>query len=605
MTQIDPKIAQLMATPNGRRMLSAVSPSFFDSYYLGLTQAPHRKNWLETIDQLQKEAKETKTKKKLLVLSPRGMGKSLLSVSFALRQICLNRNTSILYISATQGQAEKRVRLIKSFMDDDKILEDWCQAPYLPFFGPNSKETATQMYVSRPGKSVDPTLEAIGSGGSITGAHVDIIIIDDLEDEKTTNSPGLRAKTREWLSATLMPILNQGGLMLCIGTRKHDDDVYHHMKNDPTYTIIEEQAILEWPESYEYQFERDKNGKDILKGVKYTGGKCLWPEFRPMDFLLMERRTMGSLLFEREMQNNVLSSEDSIIKEEWIKNSQTSSYTFDFIPPLLKLEQCNIVQGWDLALQTDAKKAQKNDNDWTVGWTLAKDNKTGVIWVLDIMRFRGVSQQTVIDNIEKFYDKWSDWVQKVAIETNAFGSLYFDKLKSKMPLKGVKMTAKNNLKNGIHKIAQKFENGLFRFPVGDQKCAQMLDFFTDEAIKFPYHKHDDFLTSLMHCLSEIDSVFHYEVSIGDKIINEFGEIEAETDYHNPHGMDAFWEQFKNADEEYEAQKAIAKADYNEKDWRKVKNKDGKSKQKVDNQNYGKVISTGLNPDVNDEEIYED
>jgi DNA-binding IclR family transcriptional regulator len=69
---LNPKVAQMMATAEGRRMLSAVSPSFFDSYYLNLSQAPHRKNWLETIEQLQKDAKETKTKKKLLVLSPRG-----------------------------------------------------------------------------------------------------------------------------------------------------------------------------------------------------------------------------------------------------------------------------------------------------------------------------------------------------------------------------------------------------------------------------------------------------------------------------------------------------------------------------------------------------
>jgi hypothetical protein len=72
MSKLDPKVAELVATPAGRRMLSAVSPSFFDSYYLGLEQAPHRKNWLETIDELQKEAKEKNVKKKLLVLSPRG-----------------------------------------------------------------------------------------------------------------------------------------------------------------------------------------------------------------------------------------------------------------------------------------------------------------------------------------------------------------------------------------------------------------------------------------------------------------------------------------------------------------------------------------------------
>lgn len=605
MSKVDAKVAELVATPDGRRMLSAISPSFFDSYYLGLEQAPHRVNWLNTIEELQKQGKKTNTKKKLLVLSARGHGKSLLSISFVLRQLCLNRNASILYISSTLGQAEKRVRLIKQYLDDEKIQADWCQAPYLPFFGPGSKEVSTQIYITRSGKSIDPTLEAVGAGGSITGAHVDLIICDDLEDDKTTNSPNLRQKTREWISATLMPILNQGGMLLVIGTRKHEDDVYHHMKNDPTYTVIEDPAILEWPTSYEYIFEKDRQGKDILKGVKYEGGKCLWPSHRNMEFLLMERRTMGSLLFSREMQNEVIASEDSIIKEEWIKSCLTNSYTFNHPPPLLKLDKCNIVQGWDLALQTDAKKAQKNDNDFSVGWTLAKDNKTGVIWVLDVMRFRGVSQQTLVDNIEAFYDKWSDVVSKVAVETNAFGALYFDSIKARgIPIKGVKMTAKNNLKNGIHKIAQKFENSLVRLPVGDNVCSQIVDFFTEEAIKFPYGRHDDMLTSLLHCLNEIDQVFHYEVSVGDKIIGDDGEIEETTDFHNPYGMDAFWESFRQMDYDNDPH-ALDQVDYPDKDWRKTKNKDGRSKQKVENPNYGKVVSFGLDPNIKDEDIYEE
>ena len=72
MSKVDPKVAELIATPEGRRMLSAVSPSFFDSYYLGLEQAPHRVNWLNTIEDLQKEGKKSNNKKKLLVLSARG-----------------------------------------------------------------------------------------------------------------------------------------------------------------------------------------------------------------------------------------------------------------------------------------------------------------------------------------------------------------------------------------------------------------------------------------------------------------------------------------------------------------------------------------------------
>ena len=539
------QLNQFLSIPDGRRALSAASPQFFDSYYLEMQQATHRVGWLETIEELLTTGKKNRTKQKLLVLSPRGHGKSLLSVSFALRQLCLNRDVSILFISATAGQAEKRVRLIKSFMDSEKIQMDWCTSPgMLPFEGGNSKFTATEIYIQRPGKSVDPSLQAIGAGGAITGAHVDFIIIDDLEDEKTTNSPGLRVKTREWISATLMPILNQGGLLLVIGTRKHADDCYEHMKNDPTFTVIEEPAILEWPEKYEYIFEKDKTGKDVLKGVNFQGGRCLWPEFRPMDFLLMERRSMGTTLFEREMQNKVISAEDSIIKEEWIKGCQTNSYTFDHYPAGLNLDKCNIIQCWDLSIQSDAKKAASNDSDYTVGYTLAKDVK-GIIWVLDVIRKRGLSQQQIMDLIVGMYRKHEKiGVNTVVVEKNSFGAIHVENLqKTSLPIKGVLMTKSNSLKNGIHKIAVLFENNQIRFPTGDTQCNLFIDDFIAESVQYPFAKHDDTLTSLFHGINQLAKNFTYEIEMNGKVYNEHGDI-VENDIDS---MQSFWDNFKNMD----------------------------------------------------------
>jgi hypothetical protein len=166
------------------------------------------------------------------------------------------------------------------------------------------------------------------------------------------------------------------------------------------------------------------------------------------------------------------------------------------------------------------------------------------------------------------------------------------------------MTAKNNLKNGIHKIAQKFENALIRLPIGDNICSQFVEYFTDEAIKYPFAKHDDSLTSFLHGLNEIDQVFHYEVSIGNKIIGDDGEIEDTTEYNNPNSMEAFWEQFRQMDEDYEDDKSLRSKDFPEKDWRKQINENGRSKRKIDNQNYGKPIRYGLDG-CDDDEITED
>jgi phage terminase large subunit-like protein len=523
-------INKLLSSHEGRRILSASSPVFFDSYYLNLDEATHRTKCLEKIDELEAEAKKYNNKQKLLVLHPRSHGKSFLAISYCVRQICMNRNTSILFISASAGQAEKRVRLIKQFLESEKVTEDWASNGMPEFRSKDAKWTSTQMYVNREGASVDPTLEAIGSGGKITGAHVDIVIIDDLEDDTTTGSAGVRAKTREWLNATVMPILNQGGIMLVIGTRKHSDDVYEHMKQDPTFSVIEQPAIVKWPESYKYVVEKDSSGREVLKGVDVKGEyEVLWPEYRPLEYLLMERRSMGSTLFAREMQNEVMSVEDSVIKPNWFESSKNLTYCLGEIPSVIDIEECSVIQAWDLSIESDKNKAKKGDTDFTVGVTIAKDEK-GHIWLLDLYRDRGITQQDILNAIHDMYVKWKNNVKTIMVEKNSFGALYVQQLqKTALPVKGVTMTRHNALKVGIHKIAVLFENGLIHLPIGNEHSRNLIEEFKKEGSEWPVSKHDDILDSFYHAINEVQRISaNYSIAIGDKVFNSRGETIDET-----------------------------------------------------------------------------
>ena len=518
-------IAELIGTSEGRRALSIASPVFFDSYFLKMQAANHRTNWLNTIEDISTKAAENNDKGKLLVLSSRGHGKSLLAISYCVRQICMNRNISILFISASAGQAEKRVRLIKQFLESDKIIEDWASNDMPAFRGPDTKWTSTQMYVNRDGSSVDPTLEAIGSGGKITGAHVDIVVIDDLEDDLTVASPGVRQKTRDWLAATVTPILNQGGMMLVIGTRKSEQDVYAHMKNDPTYRVIEDAAIKKWPESYEYITAIDEKGNEYIKDVKITGDyEVLWPEFRPLKYLLMERRSMGSHLFAREMQNQVQSEDDAIIRRDWVEKAKRTNYSFD-TPPPINLSECLVVQAWDLSIESDKKKAVQRDTDFTAGFCLARD-RSGKIWVLDMFHERGITQQSIMNAIVKMYENWSEYVKEVWVEKNSFGALHVQQLqRTSLPVKPVVMSAKNALRNSIHHIAVLFENELVRLPYLHPYTQQKIDTFADELVGYPSSGvHDDLLASFQHGVAALKKIGNtYAIAVGEKVLNHLGE----------------------------------------------------------------------------------
>jgi hypothetical protein len=78
---------------------------------------------------------------------------------------------------------------------------------------------------------VNATMFAAGAGKAILGKHTDFLILDDVEDKKTVQTPESRKKTREWYSQTVIPILRSGGQMIVIGTRKHWDDLYINILN--------------------------------------------------------------------------------------------------------------------------------------------------------------------------------------------------------------------------------------------------------------------------------------------------------------------------------------------------------------------------------------
>ena len=517
----------LISTKKGRRLLSIHSPSFFATYYLKYQYAAHQDTWLKECERLTNEAKETNSKRKLLLLAPRDHGKSFLSIAYTVRRLCMDRNAKILWISASSGQAEKRVRMVKQYLQDETIIKDWASDDLPPFRTEETKWIATQIYIVRPDESVDPSVEAVGSGGSITGGHVDVIIMDDLEDDKTVYSSAVRTKTREWLRGTVQPMLSRGGFMLVVGTRKHHDD-YAHMIKDPTFEVHNDPAIIQFPESYTFDMGMDRDGRDIIKDVQVTGeSKVLWPEERPIEYLLKEKQAVGSLLFSREFMNQVNSDDAAAFKWEWLETAKKRGavYTFNEIPQVDRLQ---VVQAWDLALITDAKRAEDQDGDYTVGTTWAKD-QDGNRYLLNMVRTRGLTPNALKALIVSEYEYYKEYVTCVMIEKNAFGQLHLLNLQktTDLPLKQHLTTAgaKSNAWTGVPALSALFENGKIILPYRTEESRFIVDTLCSELYGLGKEKHDDTVMSLWIAECAMRSAsFEYAVSFGEGLAyDNFGK----------------------------------------------------------------------------------
>ena len=144
---------------------------------------------------------------------------------------------------------------------------------------------------------------AIGAGDSIRGMQVgskrpDYIILDDIYDDEEANNIERIEKINSWFWASVFKCVPLTGDK-CIhiqGTAINKFDIMHRLADRDRWKFRKFQAVID----------------DIKKIV-------LWPEAVDYDKLMLDKDDMGSVIFERELQNNCRDSETQIIKDHWIK----------------------------------------------------------------------------------------------------------------------------------------------------------------------------------------------------------------------------------------------------------------------------------------------
>ena len=522
----------LPSSDRERRALSHVSPVFFDTYYCGMRYAAHRAKWFDQLDRTWQSAKDQGDKGRQLVLAPRDHGKTEAAISYAVRAICLNRDVRILWICESSSQAEKRMRRVKALLRSERIVNDWGSDPAIgchPFESDDAPRTQTQVYVPRELESVDPTITAIGSGGAVTGAHFDLVLADDLESDMSCHTASQRQKTKRWFRATVLPMLSRGGLIAVIGTRKHYDDLYGEMINDPSWALIEDPAILRMPEAYTYETET-REGREVICGVSIQGeAAVLWPEERPIEYLLRERRSMGSQLFSREFQHAVQDDSASAFRFEWLsdakhRGSELSLYEFP------RVERLEIVQGWDFSLVQNVAQAEARDTDFTVGTTWARDLDTGDHYLLGLYRKRGLTPAQLRAAVLAEFNRFKGRVSSIAVERNAFGEMHYVGLKNSTDLPIVPHLTTGAKKadpwSGVASLSVLFENGKVILPARTEHDRRTIEPLISELWGLGREKHDDTVLSLWiaHSVLRRDRFAHSYVDSQGALYDERGDV---------------------------------------------------------------------------------
>lgn len=212
----------------------------------------------------------------LLGLLPRGHRKSFIIGMYCCWRIMKNPAITILYYSSTTDLAEKQLRSIKQTLESKLHQKLW---PSLidSVEGNREKWSASEICVDDPIRAKegirDSTVATAGLTTTTTGAHADLIILDDLVEPNNNNPAGRRLVEERY--SQMQSILNAGGMIVAVGTRYDPKDLYDHLINTYEEQYDREGNLIGKKKSWSvFQREVEKDGEFLWPRTKRSDGKA-------------------------------------------------------------------------------------------------------------------------------------------------------------------------------------------------------------------------------------------------------------------------------------------------------------------------------------------
>lgn len=156
--------------------------------------------------------------RRLILMGFRGVGKSWITVAFALFLLFNDPQIKVMMVSASQGLADDMARFAASIIKG---------MPLLQHLEPRQDQKASALHFEVNGarESKDPSMKSAGITGQITGSRADVIIPDDIEIPKNSFTFNMREKIAE-LVKEFDAVLKPGGRIIYLGTPQVEDTLY-------------------------------------------------------------------------------------------------------------------------------------------------------------------------------------------------------------------------------------------------------------------------------------------------------------------------------------------------------------------------------------------
>lgn len=449
--------------------------------------------------------------------APRGHGKSrIISVAAVLWIICYGYRRNIMLIADTSSQSKEYIQTIKAELEDNVELkkdfgilvgdEKWREDEII---------TGNDIHVIS--KSSGQSLR----GSSYKNIRPEVVILDDLENDENVETESQRQKLYNWFMKVLMPIGNPRTVFLYVGSVLHYESLLYKVLTESKYNDWSRRLYRavdqfsssplwdEWrdifndlsrdnPSDEAYQFFCD-NADEMMKGVEIMWGGRDYSLFANQDipydermeksrrswyYKLMVLKLQDDDAFNSEYQNNPMTEDSRIFKEEWIKRNY-----YETLPQLKEIYG---------SVDVSMGKSRTGDTSAIIFVGRGVDN---FLYVLEADICRR-SPDIIIRDLIGYFDKYSGRITGFIVEENVFQEFFSKTLQETCRNMGLYInfiSARSSTGDSkplrIRSLAPKIQQGYLKFNQGQTVLIQQLKNFPKD--------HDDGPDALERCINQM------------------------------------------------------------------------------------------------------
>ena len=439
--------------------------------WLGYTWGNHIGEWFDLFND-----RQGKSVHRVLLIAPRDHSKSTTLRVKALHSLLFerwrNKPFTTWLFSASKDLAANRL---------EEIKDDLKRHPELSRMIDESKSNKWKLQLTN-----GSWIKASSVGSAIRGEHPARIILDDVLDDggdKTDDD------IRQWFRKKLTPMLSPETSIFVVGTPLSLTDLYHT-------EMLENEAWASWKKGSVLNYDEWAKNPEEIEAI------ALWPEFRPINFLLEQRQAMGELAFSQEYLCRVVDDASAVFPQHLTRKH----LGMESVLEREKLHEGRYVIGFD--------PSHGIGKDYSVMVVMRQD-KEGFLHLVDIWRRNDFEPSKQAHEIIRLCTTYKNPI--FAAESAGFQRLYQSLLQNMGANIDYRPSPVSNrvLKQGLlMRMRAWFEQGKIVFPYGDHETRTIVNELLqelethawDSGVIVDKGRHNDIVMALAHAIDQFQNI---------------------------------------------------------------------------------------------------